>query len=250
MIRRPWARRVRSATSSVVAGVVLGGLLGLVVAAWPLRNAASTAGSTDNPVANAQATDQFWSRFMYVDPARPLSFHFDTLDALTDQADLVVRGRLTRLYVGEQWRFSEFEPTVPHVYATLDISEIVKGVPASRDPGSVEVMWAITDESFDPTTQPVPPDEHLWFLMHHATWWSSLGRTPTGSELEPFAYFRPNHHQAVFRNMNGAVDIVRDDFIADSYGEDEFPLALEGMGFEGFVGQVREQAAEPLAPAP
>jgi hypothetical protein len=58
--------------------------------------------------------------------------------------------------------------------------------------------------------------------------------------MGPFAYFRPNHHQSVFRNFNGAVDVPVLDQIKGAYGDNAFPVVLDGANFDSLLDDVRE----------
>jgi hypothetical protein len=71
-----------------------------------------------------------------------------------------------------------------------------------------------------------------------------VGKPVIESPIAQFAYFRPNHHQTVFRNLNGSVDVIRADDVAATFGDGGFPLLVEGQDFEGLMREVRAVAAD------
>jgi len=134
---------------------------------------------------------------------------------------------------------TEGEPATPLVYATVTIDEVLKGAPVSRSAGNIEVLMYPVEPGFDPAAYSPPPDEHIWFLIYEPTWRAELGKAAVTSAIGPFAYFRPNFHQAVFRNRDGAVDVPLLDQIKGAYGEGAFPIVLDGVSFQEFLADVR-----------
>jgi hypothetical protein len=149
-------------------------------------------------------SDRFWNGYLPQPDPFLLDFEFTSLADITLRADLIIRGRVTDFYVGEQWVFKEDEPTSPVAYARFEIEEVLKGETVSRAVGSVEVQVSIAGEDWDPSeASPLPDHEHLLFLMHEATYHRELGKPPRDySEIAPFAYFIPSP-QAVLRNIDG-----------------------------------------------
>ena len=164
---------------------------------------------------------------------------YNSLEDMTADVDLVVRGRITGVYVGEMWRFNDFEPPAPHIYASVELTEVLKGLPLSRIPGAIEVTLAVVGFEFDVDALQIPSEEYLWFLRHDAGWRAEIGKPPVQSAIAPFAYFRPNFHQTVLRNEGGAIGIIRKNDVVNAYGNRIFPLGLEGRTFANTLADVR-----------
>jgi hypothetical protein len=161
-----WRTFVRRALTKMAGGIAIGAVLGLLAAAYTGLGSSTYSGQVSIPAGDTAAADEFWRHFMYLDPARPLNFTFASVEEMTAASDLVVVGRLAKLYVGELWTFNDIEIPVPHVYATVQLSETLKGVPISRDVGAIEIEWALVGTDFDASEVPIPSDEYLWFLKY------------------------------------------------------------------------------------
>ena len=147
------------------------------------------------------------------------------------QAHLVIRGRVTEVYVGEEWIIANDEPPVPLAYARIAIDEILNGEPVSRSEGSVEVQLTfVSDAWVPPDAARLPAHESVFFLMHEARDRQQRGAEPRRSEVAPFAYFVPTP-QAVLRNIGGQVAVVQRPFLEAHYGPTGFPLRLQGADF-------------------
>lgn len=202
-----------------------------------------TAVLTLAPVVFAQRdSDVFWERFIGFGPPEALEYDFNSLDEVTTAVDLIVRGHITNVYIGEEWSKSPGLPPLPIVYASVTVDEVLKGVPVSRTPGAVEVQLTIAARSFDVRSVSAPTEEYLWFLIYEPTHRIELGKPLVNSEIAPFAYFRPNQYQAVLRNFNGDVEVPIAVRVSAAYGANKFPLPLQGQRFQLLVDDVRERA--------
>jgi hypothetical protein len=158
----------------------------------------------------------------------------------TELADLVIRGSITDLYIGEQWIGAPDEPGEPMAYIKVQIDEVLKGEPESRSEGSVEVQFGFGYGEFDTlAAEPMPTGEYVWFLLHEATRRENDGRPPRVSEIFPFAYYIPNEVQGVVLNANGAAEVVLADRFEGSWGTARFPMTIRGQNFESVVDVVR-----------
>jgi hypothetical protein len=185
-----------------------------------------------------EASDQFWE---------PLyntcwfgAFGSPSMAQLTRNSDLVIVGRIVDLFIGEMY---ELEPGVrwPLSYLRVAITEIIKGKPASRDVGSVEIqMHSISPEDVDVLRERLPGGDHLWFLKLE----DPAERDPANqSPIAPYAYYLSTKPQvSVLRNVDGRVEVIRPDAIAQALGREHFPVPLDGTDFDELVRRVRELA--------
>jgi hypothetical protein len=182
------------------------------------------------------ASDLFWNR--WVDSCffgvYPLP---SSLAEIVRDADLIVRGSIADLYVGEHWRGGPDEPSYPLAYVRVEIDEILKGAPVSRESGSVEVQLGDSPEDLNQLRKRLPTHDHLWFLTYEGI----EGRSEWNqSEIAPYAYYAPTEVATVFRDVGGVVRVLRPDWIAESYGSDQFPLALDGSDFDKLIDRVHQ----------
>ena len=168
-----------------------------------------------------------------------LDYVYTSLDDMVAGSDIIVRGRIAEVYVGEMWAFNDVEPLVPLIYARVVVSAVLKGEPLSRTPGVVEVL-------LEPGSEDVlngltyPTEDALWFLKSRAKEGELLGRPPVSSEIAPYSYFRPNTYQAVIRNIDSESWPMFPDMVKRSYGNHEFPVDWTRKPFDSLLGDVRE----------
>jgi hypothetical protein len=171
-------------------------------------------------------------------PGPTLDFDFNSIDELTAASQLVVRGRITDVYVGEWWSFNDVEPAVPLLYATVAIDQVVKGQPASKVPGAVEVLLAPLGSDEDYSSAALPDEQALWFLQYEPEQREAERKTPVTTEIAQYAYVRPNSHQTVFRDIDGITRAMFTDRQRQVYGIDAFPTNVEGLPFETLTNDV------------
>jgi hypothetical protein len=189
------------------------------------------------------SSDAFWNRFSMIAGEEAVDgLDFRSLEEMTTASDLVIRGRMADIYIGRHWVFSSEEPAVPILYANIAIDEVLKGVPVSRIPGTVEMGLHPVGDNFDLDEYTVPSEEYIWFLTFEPIWRAKHSQPPLLDDSAPFTYFRFNHHQTVLRNLNGQVDVLELDQIKASYGDQSFPVALDGTSFAELVTSVRSAA--------
>jgi len=167
-------------------------------------------------------------------------------------ADLVVRGRIADLYIGEYWRGSRDEEPYPLAYIKIEVEEILKGEPASRTPGAVEVQIGVARADLEDIRARLPDHDNLWFLNGPEGYEGRDLAPQNESEIAPFAYVTTNDYQGVLREINGTVKLVQPEALAELFGPDHFPLPLDGTSFQLVLADVRTLAqlaeATPLAP--
>lgn len=200
-----------------------------------LPTAEATKGSSPSEDELGQS-DTFWDPWM-----QPLLGHLtldsETLAEATEQADLIVLGRMSDLYVGEQWTIDD--TSYPLDYAKIEVAEILKGEPHWRTPGLVEVQMGNRTD-LEELRAMMPTHDYLWFLMYEPTWAPREDSPMASAEIAPYAYFASNQYQGVFRDIGGSVRLLQPEQLARILGPDHFPLELEGASFDQIVGDVRE----------
>lgn len=179
-------------------------------------------------------SDTFWRVWVQTPHGEP-AFNAGSLAENLRQADLVVRGRITDVYVGEYWDGWE-----PIVYATVALDEVLKGEPLSRTPGFVEVGLGILYDESLLERLPTPTHDNVWFLLHEESRWPR--ERPNKSDIAPFAYLRVNEQQGVLRNIDGRVKAVEPYWIERALGPDHFPLPLEDADYSELVEKLRDVA--------
>jgi len=191
--------------------------------------------------AGLAASDRFWDRWVETE----CWFGIDPLPSsvaeLVRDADLVVRGPIVDLYVGEYWRGDAYEPSHGLAYAKVATEEVFKGDPVSREAGFVEVQMGYAPNDLDELRAKLPAHDHLWFLGYEDP--DSRGEF-NQSEMVGFAYYAAQDVETVFREIGGVVEVLAPARIREVYGKDEFLLTLDGTDFEGFVQRVREESSQ------
>lgn len=199
--------------------------------------------SAPGPVIDVAAHDRFWNPFVDFGPPIGLPFGLTTVADATGLADLVIRGSITDLYIGEQWIGAPDEPAMPFGYVRVQIHEVLKGEPVSRSDGAVEVQfaWGHSESDFELiASEPMPAGEYVWFLIHEATFREENGQPPRNTGIAPFAYFIPNEVQGVVLNASGLAEVVLADRFVNIWGTERFPMTIRGQSFEAMVDEVRE----------
>jgi hypothetical protein len=204
--------------------------------------------STADPLAQS---DSFWNR--WIGPPNPgvlSEFQAESLADITDQADLIIRGKVADLYVGEYWRGLPEEEPFPLAYVRVEVIEVLKGEPASRVPGYVEVLLGSGGDDLDELLATIPSHDHLWFLMHGLKWDERIYEPQRSSELAQYAYFVFNFHQGLLRDIDGVVAVMRPEYVAGYGGPEFYPLPIDGSDFASVVEQVRELVESTEGPTP
>jgi hypothetical protein len=202
---------------------------------------------TDSPTPAVPASeservvsDAFWNPISEAQPPVMRDWMFDSVEQLAGFADLVVLGRVTDVFIGEEWVFVEGEPGQPFLYARIAIDEVLKGHPVTRQPGYVEFQLTILGlDDGPPGPGTVPEGQALFFLSHEATYRETRGLSPRTTEIAPYAYFDAAP-EAVMRDLDGSVRLIEPGQMAEVYGEDYYPLLLEGTSFDQLLLRIRD----------
>jgi hypothetical protein len=186
--------------------------------------------STPVPGETLAKSNAFWN--YWADPPfpRPRPDATSIRDAV-DLSDLVIRGHIVDIYIGEYWTTGGRH--VPEVYVKVQINELFKGSPVSRTQGYVEIALGSLDPAgVDGLRIALPQHDNVWFLKYEPG-------PATRSEIAPYEYIPLNDQQGVLRDINGKVRLVKPQYLIDSLGPDAFPLPLEGTSFDTLVEQLR-----------
>jgi hypothetical protein len=185
-------------------------------------------------VAGLEASDAFWNSWF--DDCWFGAFDLPpSLAAVYASADIVVRGRIVDLYIGEYWQMSGVDYQDPLAYVRVEVGEILKGEPAWRTRGYVEVGIGHGFDALESIRVKLPDHEHLWFLT-----WDGEREPPNDSAIAPYAYYAPDYMiPTILRNIDGKVQVINSDTLKRAYGKDQFPLPLDGTSFEALLERVR-----------
>jgi hypothetical protein len=164
------------------------------------------------------------------------------LAEVVDASDLIVRGTVSRVFLGVPWVPEEGEPGFDVAWMTIEIEEVLKGVPHSRVQGTVDVRLLPVGDAFEDMQQNVPAHENIFFLLNDAAEHRRNDEPPVDRENDRYSYHRPNAYQTVIRNIAGRVSVILPQQ-AELFEPGTFPYPLEGASFEAFVEDVRRLAA-------
>jgi hypothetical protein len=154
---------------------------------------------------------------------------------------LVVRGHIVGVTRGSIEPFERVAgfPDQPVLFSIVQVDEVLKGKPESRDPG--QVLVARLTPSGYPVAD-IPKDDVILFLKNYAQLRADRKAEPAKSEDDRYYYGRPNGYQALFVNRAGVWYAPSGpEYWVDSYGQ--FPWSLEGLQFDAVADQVRGIAA-------
>jgi hypothetical protein len=197
--------------------------------------------TTPIPGETLAESDKFWNEWAS-EPYVGLVFQAKSLDDNVRLADLVVRGHITDIYVGEYWQWENISesPPTPLVYVSVAISEVLQGTPVSRVPGFVEVtLGPGTTERVDDLRARLPQHDNIWFLKYDL----ALRPRPSinNTEIAPSSYLPSNDLQGVLREVGGELRVIKPEWYDENpyLGPNHFPLPLQGTSFDRLVDDVR-----------
>lgn len=187
------------------------------------------------PSADAELhrSDHFWDPVQHYGN---FGLVYDSLDEITRDVHLVVRGRIAEVKLGQFETFEgDFEP-IPILIGVVVVDEVIKGELKSRVPGRIEVSldppWRDWEDHLLPN---IPRHDHLFFLMNDEQQRAEFGYEARDPANSPYLYWRPNGYQAVLRNIEGRIAIIEPEFA-------EFPVLLDGTPFDAVLQDVRLSA--------
>jgi hypothetical protein len=168
-------------------------------------------------------------------------FDFRSLEEMYQAVDVVLVGRVADVYIGEEWVGAPDEPAEPFEYARIEVVELLKGAPASRLDGALEMQVSIVGEDWVRPEQ-LPDHEILLFLVHEASWREAIGKPARDTAIAPIAYFIPSPEGAI-RNVGGdALPLRADDFQAGY--PDHYAVDLIGVDFTELIDRIRGLSPE------
>ena len=129
----------------------------------------------------------------------------------------------------------------PSIWAKFELSDVLKGKPASRVPGFIDVLLTSSD-AWEYAVDTVPNEEVILFLMNEADYKARFGQETADPEADKYVYWRTNP-QAVLRNVGGEVDVIDRDVIGMDYGRNHYPMTIVGDDFEQTIDAIRRAAA-------
>ena len=195
---------------------------------------------SSSSVVGLERSDRFWARWVETRCFFGLEPLPSSVVEIFAKADLVVRGRIVDLYVGERWRMNAGQAAEPLAYLRVQIDELLKGQPKSRQAGYVEVQIGHAPSDMDRLRAQLPADDHLLFLDYEdpATreWFNQ-------SDIVGFVYYMGQDVERVFRDIDGTVQVLAPEAVERVYGADEFLLRIDGTSFDDLLERVRELAA-------
>jgi hypothetical protein len=169
-----------------------------------------------------------------------LHYEPESLAEQFEIADLVVRGPIADLYIGEYWLSHPEEQPYPLAYIRIDVQEVLKGEPVSRTGGDVEVQVGSAGSDLETIRAALPTHDNLWFLMGPSGYEGRDWPPQSESEIAPYAFVTTNDYQGILRNIDGTVQVVAPGALNALYGPDYFPSALDGTSFQSLLEKVRE----------
>jgi hypothetical protein len=178
-----------------------------------------------------QDTRNFWNA---VTASGEFGREYTTLKAIADDVDLIAVGRIAEIYLAD---VNTTSGAYPSIWAKFEISDVLKGVPVSREPGFIDVRLT-TSEGWQYAVETVPDEEIVLFLMNDAAYKARYGQEPVDPVNEPYIYWRTNP-QGVLRNVDGQVDVIDRELIGMDYGEHNFPMTVVGDSFDTTIETIR-----------
>ncbi|HET9852816.1 MAG TPA: hypothetical protein VFP56_09950 [Candidatus Limnocylindrales bacterium] len=185
-------------------------------------------------------SDQFWEANSQFSPT---AFRYESLDEITADAHLIVRGRVVGTQEHEALPVEDpgGELTArPVTFGVITINEVLKGVPNILQPGAVLVTRL---GSMGQERSELPREEIVIFLKNYEQLAEESGGNGLfGDASDRFYYTRPNGYQAVLRNINGVVKVI-----AGPEGWEEalgpYPATLDGQPFDQLLEAIRRSVS-------
>lgn len=239
-------RVVQGRSRTSVAGLIL-----VVVAAVAIAFAASASTprvpspvggtvSTSAPEDSGTALDPTEGYWTSVSDFVLTNWRYESLEAMTEDVDLVVRGHLVGVVVKRIQSFeqNELHESLPSAFGIVEIDEVLKGKPASQTPGTVLVArLGVADAE----SASLPKESVILFLKSYAQMRRDAGVTPSKDAEDQYFYARPNGYQCLLREVDGRVALVPGpEGWAEALGP--FPSELEGMSVSTVLAEIARTA--------
>ncbi len=185
------------------------------------------------PLSDLERSDRFWRG---VTDYGPYNYEYSSLDEMALEAHLIVRGQVVGFASGVTHPYAGDWPPYGTIIGLVEVVEILKGKPNTREVGIIEVQnlgWSgITDAD-------LPGDEVILFLMNDAEVRREYGVGLSDPENQPFRYWRPNPYQSALRIINGDFRFLRPGRSYRAY-RNLFPAGLDERAVESVINDIRE----------
>jgi hypothetical protein len=203
-------------------------------------------GTIDQPT--SADIDHFWAQFLELSCVEfGMEDYWDSVAQMSNDVEVVVVGHPVAVSVRENPdRWGEF--------AVIDVAidEALKGTPASAQPGIIEITdegsgswWSDYPDGHRPDV-PIPAVTTLLFLRNEAAAQIRYGYTPEPGD--EYLYYMPGVHQNVLTELEGKVYVPQTPRMRRWYGNNFFPLPLEGVAWEKLINEVTSSATESAKP--
>jgi hypothetical protein len=184
-------------------------------------------------LSDLERSDRFWRG---VTDYGPYNYEYSSLDEMALEAHLIVRGQVVGFASGVTHPYAGDWPPYGTIIGLVEVVEILKGKPNTREVGIIEVQnlgWSgITDAD-------LPGDEVILFLMNDAEVRREYGVGLSDPENQPFRYWRPNPYQSALRIINGDFRFLRPGRSYRAY-RNLFPAGLDERAVESVINDIRE----------
>lgn len=183
-----------------------------------------------------ERSDLFW---------KPLAFGGDapqwpTLRDVVEASDLVVRGRVTDVRLGRKTGGSG---PLQFVLTTIELAEVLKGIPETRLEGTIDVEWVLADGTGIDELRAGIPDHETTFFLYNQGLIAERAMHPEDVDRYRYQYTVVSADQGALRDIAGMVRALRPP-------EDPswFPGPFEGAPYEQLLVRTRTVAADPDRP--
>lgn len=230
--RTPWVPTAFAALGLIfVMALVAGTGPPTSPAVLPSEQTAVGEDPTPEPTIDAEDPVDFWEGAIQF---APTSFHYDSLEALTSDSHLIVRGRIIGFTEGSTEPFDQTLDAIPAVFAIVQVEEVIFGTPASKEPGRILVArlgFAVAQDASP------PPEEVVLFLKNYAQMRADFGAPPALDKDDAYLYARPNAYQAVYVNREGRLFLPRPPaYWQEDFGR--FPDDMRDLPFDEVVNLI------------
>jgi hypothetical protein len=176
-------------------------------------------------------------------PGQPDAITYESLEAITDESDLLVVGQAARIERGPDTSggggIVTFQATV-----TFHVDEVLSGTLRTRAPNTVAVRMLLGvggsgagadfGDRYARAVASLPKERTVLFLLNLRAWAQRFGPPADARDADPMGYTL-NGGQSWFRDQGGRVGLA-------SERQGSWPDAFEDRPFEEFLGGIRVAA--------
>lgn len=190
--------------------------------------------SSAPPLSPEERSEAFWDPLSHYGH---FMYNFDSLGAMINGSDLVVRGRIVEVRQGREVVFPDDVAVVADlkfIIATVAVDEVLKGDVQTRTPGTLEIeLWLPQPTMYEQVRANVPGHDHLFFLLNVALESRRWDQEPNDGDEHTYAL---TNLQGILRNIDGVTRGL------DREEPEAFSAALEDDPFEEVVDRARSLA--------